>query len=259
MNNYTYLNYLDAYTNENHQHLSEFVCNICSKIYSNQKVDSAGNIFCNSCAAKSAGKGFKSKVKVEYNPVKYLETELDKQSVYCFNKNKGCMWVGEKKSQIFHSERCDKAEVLCNLCTQPFCKDEIINHKAECKFREVLCNRCLKTYQLNSNHTITCEKVQINCECGEIVFRGDYSKHRRNYCEFAMINCPYSFELNPYAHTEKSESLKKLSCTTQFLRKDLKSHVLEETSANIHLEYLSALNCLAKETLEIDFIKKEEK
>ena len=94
--------------------LSEYACTFCSSIYLHPMMDNSGNIFCKECLYKNLDEGNLAVKNSELNSIKFIENVLDKQGVYCKNRNLGCPWVGKLMCLESHMiDECDKQITAC--------------------------------------------------------------------------------------------------------------------------------------------------
>lgn len=204
--------------------ISDYKCPLCNGIYLNPVIDTCEHIFCESCfniayakikACPIGGKPF------ETLPIRIalFSSILDKQSVYCRNKKKGCDWSGVFKDLAAHlSIDCSKELVNCisSDCPTQTSRKDINEHILQCPYRKIQCPDCFisLTAKEKQEHETRCmmRKVQCTQGCNQIIERCNIGNHMKNDCLYTLIECPFA----------------KHGCEDKFIKKDMEK-VLNET------------------------------
>lgn len=140
---------------------------------------------------------------------KALEREIDELQVYCFNRRKGCKWVGEKGALASHlqsSSGCKYEEVKCpNVkCGQKMERRRYTDHtESSCPWRQFLCQHCGKRDTFKAitegdgapSHYSQCPRYPLPCpnNCGETnIMRKEVKSHCDSTCPLQNLRCPFA-------------------------------------------------------------------
>ena len=173
------------------EYIKDYICPICKGIYLNPVVDKCGHVFCEDCyqyQKKSNPHCPISKEEFGISPtvVPVMRQFMEKQMVYCNNKQKGCEWKGMVKELQGHlSNSCLKEETLCpyNNCGQYIIKEKYDEHKENCKHRLVKCQYCnnkIESYKLNDHQLICLSEANNSMKQDANGFNCDISDNEDN-------------------------------------------------------------------------------
>ena len=210
---------LEYFTEESKDVVRDFICFLCGGISFDPKVDSCGHTFCNICINNfvkdhafcpvNGNKDFK------LNVIPSITKLVNRQSLFCKNKDKGCDFSGLIVNYAEH--KCDWELVKCpnENCEYEVTRMELPDHVVVCEFRKVLCEDCVEyiVYNLMEKHSIKCLKKMIQCDlnCGLTVIREEMNKHVAEICDNTTLTCQYN----------------KYGCLEKILRKNYKEHNFE--------------------------------
>lgn len=132
---------------------------------------------------------------------KQIDREVRGLQVYCTNRKKGCIWLGEINdinSHLGESNGCQYEEVTCSLnCKRIMQRRHLIDHmKDRCPCRTVDCQYCNDAGEyrfIEGKHKESCLKIPVNCpnSCNiGSVPREDIEAHRKE-CPLEMVQCEY--------------------------------------------------------------------
>lgn len=154
------------------EYIKDYICPVCKGIYWNPVVDRCGHVFCEKCYQHEKKSNQKCPIsKEEFGPsptvVPVLLQFIEKQIIYCNNKQKGCEWKGMVKDLEEHlSNSCLKEDKICpyDNCGQYIMKEKMDEHKDNCKYRLEKCKECneeIESYKLK-DHQLSCLVVKEN-------------------------------------------------------------------------------------------------
>lgn len=184
-------------------YLKNFICPICKGVFFNPIFDECGHTFCLSCyqaCHNLYGKCpiTKKNISAPPIPVLLISKILDKQLLYCINKEKGCKWKGALSLLNEHLQKdCLQEEIEC---PNEECKARIIRgmkdvHLSQCQNKNIECAYCKMKIKFNEieKHLSECVKLKIECpqKCGELIEKENVDHHISNSCKMTPINCPF--------------------------------------------------------------------
>lgn len=213
---------LEFFTEESKETVRDFICFLCGGIYYDPKVDSCGHTFCNLCITTfllehdfcpvNRSKDFK------LNSITSITRLVNRQSLFCKNKSKGCDFNGLITQYSEH--KCDWEIVICENenCNFEVIRKDLNEHSNICEFRKVKCEDCSDLIIFNQleKHNNECLKKLIPCElnCNQMVMREIMNSHVTDLCDNTILICQFS----------------KYGCLEKPLRKDYQQHNYE----NLH-------------------------
>lgn len=218
--------------------VKDYICPLCGGVLNNPlfcKCDDS--FFCEKCYEQykaSVPKGEillcpKSKVVMSSEPtsIKSIRSIIDKNSLYCKNKEKGCQFLGTITEYLVHIEKeCPKEKIKCNFegCQQETERDQMPKHQETCDYRMLNCEYCGKKYTficLKQEHYDECERYPVKCSlgCGEVIERSNLQIHVDEHCPFKEVKCP----------------LFNLGCETKVKRAALPEHIKNNSPTHFTL------------------------
>ena len=191
---------LEFFTEESQDTVRDFVCYLCGGIYYDPKVDSCGHTFCNQCITSFLNNhdfcpvnGIKD---FKLNTITSITKLVNRQSLFCKNKLKGCLFNGLITQYAEH--KCDFELVKCENenCEFEIVRKDLIEHTIVCEFRKVKCEDCSKLIVFNriQDHNNECLKKLIACDlnCPSMVIREEMKKHVIDFCDNTILTCQFS-------------------------------------------------------------------
>lgn len=213
---------LGMFTKESQEIVKDYICSLCQGILKDPVMDQCSHVFCRKCIenyleVKKTCPSNNNYIldKNKMNSIKFVSQILERQTIHCLNKEKGCDWVNKLENLDQHLQFvCKKQPVKClNIgCDGKILKENLENHLKNCDFRTIECPDCSINipYILQSNHTNECTKYKINCPggCGELIQRQNVDKHLKQECNNGDVECQY----------------KSYGCNSIIRRKDINEH-----------------------------------
>jgi O-acetyl-ADP-ribose deacetylase (regulator of RNase III) len=205
---------------------SELECPVCLLVMREPHLTSCcGNHFCFSCISEVREDGKPCplcKVVITHTLLNRKEKcRILELRVYCNLKDKGCPWTGELCDLEYHVQStkdkgpCEYVEIQCSLgCGRTMERRHVQLHlESDCPLRLQTCSYCdhKATGKDLAEHFETCPKYPVICPhlCElSAVPRCELSSHL-DICPNQPVDCPF----------------KKVNCTVQLTRKELKSHI----------------------------------
>ena len=191
---------LEFFTEESQETVRDFVCYLCGGIYYDPKVDSCGHTFCNQCITNflqnhdfcpvNGTKDFK------LNTITSITKLVNRQSLFCKNKLKGCSFNG--LIMYYAEHKCDWELVNCENenCEFVIIRKDIMDHSVVSEFRKIQCQDCTQYIVFNTlqNHNQECNKKLISCDlnCSMMVIREEMNKHVIDLCDNTILTCQFS-------------------------------------------------------------------
>ena len=196
---------LEDFTEDSHQTIREYICSFCFCVLVEPVVDHCGHIFCKKCILASiknnphCPQSHEPIVESELNNMGFIEKILEKQTIYCKNKENDCNWVGKYQFLENHLKiNCPKHIINCGNygCKESILREDSENHLKDCQFRLVPCNYCESSiaYNLVNLHSMECPRFPIECtlKCGLNIERKQLENHIKTQCEHAEIKCYFN-------------------------------------------------------------------
>jgi hypothetical protein len=241
---------LSMFLVESQEIVRDYICPLCEGVLKDPIIDQCSHVFCKNCIEKhlQKNKSCPSNPSLilepnRLNTIKFVTQILERQMMYCPNKEKNCNWTGKLGSLDQHIQNeCMKNPVICgNLgCDQKILKEGLEDHMKICDYRTINCPDCNINipFILQSNHTKECLKYKIKCpgNCGEFVQRQNIDKHLKQECNNTNVDCQYN----------------KYGCDTIVRRKDLNEHyrTASESHNLLVLKFLDDFQKKNKERVE---------
>ena len=212
--------------------VDSYSCPLCEGILAESVIDKCGHSFCKECAITLLKETSKCPfTNTELNPPLSLNiivnSVIEKQKVYCKNKEAGCNWIGKLSERPMHlSNECPKEIVLCENapnCEVQLPRVEIIAHQQECEFRMLKCEYCEEKIQFRNKeeHEKPCPNIPVDCsnKCGMKVPLSKLNYHIDNECDMTVTECPFGI----------------VGCEFYDLRKVLKVHLQTELERHLRM------------------------
>ena len=186
--------------------------------------DKKGHVFCRRCIEKHLTISNQCPVedheisKDKIDSILFIINILEKQTVFCKNRNRECEWKGNLKLLEPHLfNECEKQDLNCpnEGCQVKIMRQDLSNHLENCDYRLVKCRYCMKDICLQKMnlHYNDCPQYPLVCIqlCGKMVQRCDMENHIKNNCDNTLLKCPYE----------------KFGCVAELMKKDLSTHLME--------------------------------
>ena len=233
----------------------EYLCRVCATVLQEPHLtECCGQYFCRICLEswfeKSQGRGVCPHCReVDFVHIvsKPLQRKINKLSVFCPNRDKGCkvtVNLGELRSHLSCSSRapgCAYVPIPCKKgCSQVVLRGEMDLHLKKCPFRIEACTYCKAKMiydSLNRHYTI-CKEYKSPCpmKCGQVMHRTSYYDHQ-DTCPNMPVKCPFY----------------DAGCNDNLMRKEIDEHV--EKNTNSHLTKVMSSFSVLKASVKA--IKKE--
>ena len=139
--------------------LGEYICHLCKGVYNDPYLATCGHIFCKKCLeiqSEEIGTCPIEQQKISKDSmytVIFLKNMIDKQNVYCINKQRGCDWQGILSESKNHTDNvCDFMDILCTNegCEFKSEKMKVKKHELDCGFRKYNCEFCGNKFARNN-------------------------------------------------------------------------------------------------------------
>ena len=159
---------------------------------------------------------------------KSLKREIEELYIMCTHHRDGCEWVGHPEylnGHLTSGGGCEYVEVECNfkLCHQTFQRKYLEKHMKICRYRHEKCEFCglVVTHSAIHLHHDECPEYILSCpnHC-------DPKKMTRRELKIHYETCP----LEPLKC-----QFKDAGCTDKIVRKDMKSHMEDNTQQHMLL------------------------
>ena len=235
-------------------------CSICLLILRDPHIISCcGHSFCEACIGRIREDGkpcpLCNKPGFKTMPNQGLRRSLNDFEVSCSHRELGCEWVGKLGSLDGHLNAdpqpdcqlvgCHFVKLECNHCKTYVRRLAIAVHQSErCPKRPYTCEYCEEyesTFEdVASQHYAECKRFLLPCpnKCspeGSGIERQSLEHHVEADCPLTIVDC----------------SLRYAGCDVRLPRKELKSHMREDSSS--HVALLAAENqMMAKQLQEKD-------
>ena len=244
-----------------------YSCPLCEGILYESVIDKCGHSFCLECSQnllklsqKCPFSNLPLSPPLPMNIV--VNTVLEKQIVFCRNKNLGCEWKGklaDRKNHLNHE--CLKEVIPCEYvpdCQIKDLREKIMVHVKICPFRLVQCEYCgeAMTFQNLEYHNKICPNIPVECsnKCGLKIPLNKLKYHLEEECDNTVVECPfnlvgcefYEIRLKLKAHLEKDleRHLRMITNKIHNLEKGL-------VDANLRIDDLSTENNSLKKNIQI--------
>ena len=196
----------ELFTKESQKKIRNFVCPLCKGICNFPVVYSNNDkTYCNECILKYysihhryplSNSGTDESKPI---PVRLVEDIIDKQLIFCKNKQIGCEFLGDVKSYREHIlKECLKEKINCTLegCKCIIYREFIKEHLETCEYRTIKCIYCKNEMKFNTinEHNSVCPKIEVECplQCGLKILREDIENHINSICPKQKASCPFS-------------------------------------------------------------------
>jgi hypothetical protein len=225
---------IDEFLPESQPFAEAYSCPLCEGILYESVIDKCGHSFCKECSETLLKESSKCPfTNLELNPPLsfnlIVNSILDKQKVYCKNKNEKCDWIGKLSERKEHIQNdCPKQIIECEFspdCTQKGFRIEMKEHIKNCPFKIIECEYCKEKINLkdSQNHYKICKNFPIECsnKCGKKIPLNELNNHIETECDLAETNCPFNL----------------VGCEFYDLRKKVKEHL--NSNLEKHLKMLT--------------------
>ena len=182
-----------------------YSCPLCEGILYESVIDKCGHTFCQQCSEKllkiTQNCPFSNLLLSPPLPMNIVvNTVLEKQIVFCKNKNLGCEWkgkLGDRKNHLTHE--CLKEIINCEYV--PDCKikdirEKMIEHIKICPYRLVQCEYCDETltFEKLEYHNKICPNLPCDCtnKCGKKIPMNKLKYHLEEECDNTVVECPFN-------------------------------------------------------------------
>ena len=212
---------IDEFLPESQPFAEPYSCPLCEGILFESVIDKCGHSFCKECSetllkqtSKCPFSNTDLNPPLSYNLI--VNNVLDKQKVYCKNKNNNCDWIGklsERKEHILNE--CPKQIISCEFseCTQKGFRIDMKEHIKNCPFKIIECEYCKEKINLKDiqNHYKICNNFPVECsyKCGKKIPLNELNNHIETECDLAETNCPFNI----------------VGCEYYDIRKNVKEHL----------------------------------
>ena len=258
---------IDEFIPECKPFAESYSCPLCEGILYESVIDKCGHSFCFECSQlllkltqKCPFSNIALPTSLPMNIV--VNTVLEKQTVYCRNKNLGCEWIGKLSDRKNHlNHECLKEIIPCEYvpdCQEKDLREKIIEHIKVCPYRLVQCEYCdeTMTFENLENHNKVCPNIPVDCsnKCGLKIPLNKLKYHLEEECMNTVVECPfnlvgcefYDLRLKLKAHLDKDLE-RHLRMITN------KIHSLEKKieDANVRIDDLYKENDSLKKNIQI--------
>jgi len=207
---------IDLFIPECRQRLKEYICILCEGVYHNPVIVKCGHVFCKSCVnmhlefSEKCPQCGKLIEKNRIQSIKFVIEIVDKQNIYCKNRNQGCEWIGKVPELEIHLRKCAHDKFQNGNCFSP---EKIVsnnNFTDEMEKTNFINNELLSSQREDINLENRCEEIDL-CE----------SKKGESSDENEMIECVFS----------------KFGCKAKFSKLNSLGHSIE--NINVHNDLLN--------------------
>ncbi|XP_029186836.2 TNF receptor-associated factor 3-like [Acropora millepora] len=187
-----------------------YKCIACRLVLQNPMQSSCGHRFCYSCIEAIFQKDPSQhkcpddgEVLLRNNVFrdKCAQREVLGLLCFCYNKSRGCQWIGELLNLQSHNDECPFAEVKC-LYYDSGCEVVVLRHQLakhvenDCLFKAVSCPYCGLAYAgvKMREHLEECSKFPIKCPygCDQDEFPREEILEHENSCPKVEVKCSFS-------------------------------------------------------------------
>ena len=258
---------IDEFVPECKPFAEPYSCPLCEGILYESVIDKCGHSFCLECSKnllkQSQSCPFSNLPLSPPLPMNIVvNTVLEKQIVYCRNKELGCEWkgkLGDRKNHLNHE--CLKEVIPCEYvpdCQVKDLREKIMEHVKVCPYRLVQCEYCdeTMTFENLEYHNKICPNKPVDCsnKCGLKIPLNKLKYHLEEECDNTVVECPfnlvgcefYEIRLKLKAHLEKDleRHLKMITNKIHSLEKGL-------INANQRIDELNIENDSLKKNIQI--------
>ena len=244
-----------------------YSCPLCEGILYESVIDKCGHSFCLECSQNL----LKLSQKCPFSNLDLVppfamnivvNTVLEKQIVFCKNKNLGCEWqgkLGERKNHLNYE--CMKETIQCEFA--PDCKvkdlrENILTHVKICPYRLIQCEYCEETMTFENleYHNKICPNIPVECsnKCGKKIPMNKLKYHLEEECDNTVVECPFNLvgceyydirlKLKPHLDKDLERHLRMLTNKIYNLEKGL-------NKANSRIDELNTENNLLKKNMQL--------
>lgn len=197
---------LDLFLPESKQILKDYKCRLCNGLYKDLILDTCGDIFCRQCFNISFSRSQLCPINKKplkdaesVNGLEFINKILERQILYCKNREKGCKWFSTLSLYEKHLRlECLKEIISCtNInCQIKIQRENLEKHLNECSYRLVNCKYCEKEVSsiLMNSHKNDCLNIKILCtqNCNVYIERCNLEQHIKISCPNTEVTCVYS-------------------------------------------------------------------
>jgi hypothetical protein len=203
---------LNEFLEECQMFIQEYSCPLCEGILNDSVIDKCGHSYCRECIETllketnlcpftntpiTVSSSSSGQEQLSANIV--VNSVIEKQKVYCKNKNSDCVWTGkllERKNHLQYD--CEKELVECEYsseCDIKIQREHLQEHLKDCPFRIVLCHHCQNQINFNKveEHYKSCSFFPVKCRnnCGEMIPSSKMTIHLESQCLNSIVECPF--------------------------------------------------------------------
>ena len=244
-----------------------YSCPLCEGILYESVIDKCGHSFCLECSNNL----LKETQKCPFSNLALsppfamnivVNTVLEKQIVFCKNKELGCEWQGKLGDRKTHlNYECMKETINCEYapdCKEKDLRENILNHIKVCPYRLVQCEYCEETLMFENleYHNKVCPNIPVECsnKCGKKIPMNKLKYHLEEECDNTVVECPFNLvgceyyeirlKLKPHLEHDLERHLRMLTNRIHNLEKGL-------NEANARIDDLNNENDLLKKNIQI--------
>ena len=244
-----------------------YSCPLCEGILYESVIDKCGHSFCLECSNNLLKLTQKCPFSnLPLNPPFAMNivvnTVLEKQIVFCRNKELGCEWQGKLGDRKTHlNYECMKETINCEYapdCKEKDLRENILNHIKICPYRLIQCEYCEETMTFENleYHNKICPNIPVECsnKCGKKIPMNKLKYHLEEECDNTVVECPFNLvgceyyeirlKLKPHLEHDLERHLRMLTNKIHNLEKGL-------SEANSRIDELNNENNLLKKNIQI--------
>ena len=244
-----------------------YSCPLCEGILYESVIDKCGHSFCLECSNNLLKLTQKCPFSnLPLNPPFAMNivvnTVLEKQIVFCRNKELGCEWQGKLGDRKTHlNYECMKETINCEYapdCKEKDLRENILNHIKICPYRLIQCEYCEETMTFENleYHNKICPNIPVECsnKCGKKIPMNKLKYHLEEECDNTVVECPFNLvgceyyeirlKLKPHLEHDLERHLRMLTNKIHYLEKGL-------SEANSRIDELNNENNLLKKNIQI--------
>ena len=244
-----------------------YSCPLCEGILYESVIDKCGHSFCLECSSNL----LKLTQKCPFSNLDLVppfamnivvNTVLEKQIVFCRNKNIGCEWQGKLGDRKTHlNYECMKETIPCEFapdCKEKDLRENILTHVKICPYRLIQCEYCdeTMTFENLEYHNKICPNIPVDCsnKCGKKIPMNKLKYHLEEECDNTVVECPFNLvgceyydlrlKLKPHLEKDLERHLRMLTNKIYNLEKGL-------NEANNRIDELNNENNLLKKNMQL--------